>query len=72
MDAVSATASVIAITHLAAQIANGIKTLYRFWESIEDAPQDVRNIMDELKLLECIMLDIGSTPINEQRVRHSK
>ncbi|KAI9699769.1 MAG: hypothetical protein M1836_002804 [Candelina mexicana] len=51
MDGLSSAASGIAVASLSIQLAENIKKLYEFWESIKDAPDDVRDCVGDLKLL---------------------
>ena len=59
MDGLSAAASTIAVVSLAPQLADNSKKLYEFWNSIKDAPEDVRNISADLELLSSILHQIG-------------
>ena len=51
MDGLSAAASVMAVTSLAFQLAHTTKQLFEFWESIQDAPEDIRKIKSDLEFL---------------------
>lgn len=54
-----AAASTIAIVSLALQLANSTKKLYEFWNSIKDAPDDIRGISTDLEFLSSILQQIG-------------
>ena len=58
MDGVSAASSVIAVVSVSAQLIKGIKELYNFWKSIEEAPENVRNIVENLTFLSHVLDDI--------------
>ncbi len=51
MDGLSAAASLMAVTSLAFQLAHTTKQLFEFWESIQDAPEDIRKIKSDLEFL---------------------
>lgn len=59
MDPLSGGASVLAFVGLASQLAVGIKKLYAFWASIEDAPEDIRAIARSIRLIEEILEEIS-------------
>ena len=59
MDGLSAAASVIAVTSLAFQLAHSTNKLFDFWESIQDAPEDVRNIKSDLEFLTKVLEHIA-------------
>jgi hypothetical protein len=64
MDVLSGPASVIAVVSLAIQLAENAKKLYEFWHSIDEAPQSIREIAAELKLLSNVLSNIA---VNDQR-----
>ena len=51
MEGLSAAASVIAVSSLAFQLAEGTKKLFEFWDSIQNAPEEVNDIKLELESL---------------------
>ena len=51
MDGLSGAASVIAVGSLGIQLAETVKKLYDFWNSVHDAPRDIREITKELRIL---------------------
>lgn len=59
MDPLSGGASVLAFVGLASQLAINIKKLYDFWLSIEDAPQEIRAIARDIRLIEDILEEIA-------------
>ena len=64
MDGLSGAASGIAVVSIAIQLADSIKKLYEFWTSVQDAPEDIRAIVKELRLLSAVLDGIK---LNEQR-----
>ena len=60
MDGLSAGASVIAVVSVALQLVESVKHLYDFWESIEEAPESVRDIAKELNVLSTILASIAN------------
>ena len=59
MDALSSAASGMAVVSLAVQLAENIKKLCDFWNSIKDAPEDIREIAMELELLSSVLARIA-------------
>ncbi len=59
MDGLSAAASVMAVTSLAFQVAHTTKQLLEFWESIQDAPEDIRKIKSDLEFLTKVLEHIA-------------
>ena len=59
MDGLSAAASVIAVTSLALQLAESTKKLFEFWDSIQNAPEEVNDIKLELESLRNVLEQIG-------------
>ena len=59
MEGLSAAASVVAVTSLAFQLAHSTKKLFDFWESIQDAPEDVRKVKTDLKFLTKVLEHIA-------------
>ncbi len=64
MDGLSGAASVIAVVSFAIQLAESTKKLYDFWKSVDDAPDSVREIVADLKLLSTTLTEIA---IHEQK-----
>lgn len=60
MDPLSGGASVLAFVGLASQLAVNIKKLYDFWASVEDAPQDIRAITRDVRLIKDILEEIAT------------
>ena len=50
MEPLSGAASVISVASLAIQICKELKKLHDFWQSVEEAPNDIASISAELKL----------------------
>ena len=61
MDGLSSAASGIAVVSLAFQLADGVKRLYEFWESVQGAPSDVRSFASDLQLLSSVLADIQTS-----------
>jgi hypothetical protein len=59
MDGISAAASVFAVVSLAIQLAEKANELYRFWQSIDEAPDSIRAIVSDLKLLSAVLDQIS-------------
>ena len=55
MDGLSAAASGMAVVSLAVQMAESFKKAHDFWSSIKDAPEDIRIISQDLRLLSSIL-----------------
>lgn len=64
MDGISGAASGIAVVSLAIQLADSIKKLCEFWDSVQDAPNDIRAIVKELRLFSAVLEGIQ---LNELR-----
>ena len=59
MEGLSAAASVIAVTSLALHLAESTKKLFEFWDSIQNAPEEVNDIKLELESLKNVLEQIG-------------
>lgn len=59
MEVLSATASGIAVVSLAFQLAESVKKLYDYWNSIKEAPEDIEAISMDLELLSSILTQIA-------------
>ncbi|KAL9627623.1 MAG: hypothetical protein Q9164_007546, partial [Protoblastenia rupestris] len=53
-------ASTLAVASLAIQLADSIKKLIDFWESVKEAPSDVQAIIVDLDLLSNVLREIAS------------
>lgn len=67
----------LAAASITIQLADIIRKLYGFWESVEDAPNEVRTIVQDLKLLERVLNDIqheeqlhGLDPLTDNILRN--
>jgi hypothetical protein len=58
MDGLSAAASAIAVVSLGVQIAESLRELCDFWDSIQEAPEDIKAILKDLRILELVISDI--------------
>lgn len=59
MEGLSAAASAIAVASLAIQLAENVKKLCDFWNSIKEAPEDIRAISTDLDLLSSVLTQIA-------------
>lgn len=66
IDVLSVAASGVGVVSLAIQLADSINKLYHFWNSVQDAPADLRAMVEELRLLSAVLNGIGS---NEKRYK---
>ena len=66
MDGLSTAASVIAVTSLAFQLAESTKKLFEFWDSIQNAPEEVNDIKLELESLRNVLEQIGCEAQHQQ------
>ncbi|MCJ1455558.1 hypothetical protein MMC28_005913 [Mycoblastus sanguinarius] len=57
-EAIGVAASGIAIGTLAAQITSSIFKLKSYWDQIQNAPEDVRDLIEEVELLQHLLVDI--------------
>ena len=64
MDGLSSAASAFAVISLAGQVVAGVQNLYQVWSSFQDAPEHVRAISEDLRLLVTVLRGIED---NEQR-----
>lgn len=60
MDGLSAAASVIAVTSLAFHLAESTKKAFDFWDSVQQAPEEIEDIKLGLKSLENVLERIGN------------
>ncbi|PQE07814.1 ankyrin repeat-containing protein [Rutstroemia sp. NJR-2017a WRK4] len=60
MDPFSAAASAIGVISLAIQLADSINKLHEFWSSVRDAPQEVREITNDLKCLTSLLKEVAN------------
>ena len=59
MDGLSAAASGIAVVGIAIQLADSVKKLCDFWDSVKEAPDDIRMILTDLRLLSNVLAEIA-------------
>jgi len=59
MEGLSIAASAIAVVSIAFQLAENVKKLCDFWNSIKEAPEDIQAISADLKLLSSILTEIA-------------
>ena len=59
MDGLTSAASVISVASLAVQLAGSVKKLCEFWGSVKEAPEEVRAITTDLKLLSSVLSEIA-------------
>jgi hypothetical protein len=70
MEGLSGAASAIAVGTLAVQLGDSAKKLVDFWHSIQEAPEDIRNMADELKLVASILGRIASDSQEQHQDHH--
>jgi site-specific DNA-adenine methylase len=61
---------VIAVGTLAVQLGDSVKKLVDFWHSIQEAPEDIQNMADELKLVASILRRIASDSQEQHQDNH--
>lgn len=66
MEPLAEAASVAGIASLTIQLAEGLKKLHNFCNAVQDAPEAVRNMADELKILHDLLLHIQSSSVQYQ------
>ncbi len=59
MEGLSTAASAIAVVSIGVQLAENVKRLCDFWNSIKEAPEDIQAISADLKLLSSILTEIA-------------
>jgi len=59
MEGLSTAASVIVVVSLTIQLAESVKKLRDFWNSIKQAPEDIRAIATDLELLSSVLAEIA-------------
>jgi hypothetical protein len=58
MDGLSAGASVISVVSIAIQLADGVKKLLSFWDSVQNAPDNVKAMTKGLGVLSVVLDNI--------------
>jgi DNA repair ATPase RecN len=71
MDGLSAASGAFVVVSLALQIADGIKKLCEFWESIQEAPKTIRFIAKDLNTISEIVEDIRQEANNATPYTHA-
>ena len=59
MDGLSVAASVIAVSSLALQLAENARKLFDFWDSLQNAPEEIRDIKSDLDNLGKVLEQIA-------------
>ena len=65
-EIVGVVASGISIGTLAAQVANSLIKLKSLWNELRDAPDDIKDLINEVEILNTILLDLednGGSPV---------
>jgi hypothetical protein len=57
-EALGVAGSVVSFVGLAGQVAQGINYLYNFFNTMKDAPSDVKSLAEELKVLGTILDEV--------------
>lgn len=60
MDGSSGAASGMAVVSLALQLGGSIKQLYDFWDSVNEAPDEIQGITLDLSLLASVLTEMAS------------
>jgi predicted PurR-regulated permease PerM len=60
MEGFGVAASVFAVVQVADQIAERIKRLYEFWSAVNEAPEKIQAIANDLKLLSSVIVQISN------------
>lgn len=74
MDPVSFTSGIISIATLAVQLGDALRKAAEFWETVQDAPSDIRRLSRELRLVanvfHAIQVDYeaGTVPTNSEKM----
>jgi hypothetical protein len=58
-EALGITGSIVSFVGLAGQVAQGVNYLYNFFNSMQDAPSDIKSLAAELKLLGTILDEVN-------------
>jgi len=69
METLGAAASAFAVVSIADQVAERIKQLYEFWSAVNEAPEKIRAIANDLNLLSSVIVRISN---NYQNVAQDK
>ena len=69
METLGAAASAFAVVSIADQVAERIKQLYEFWSAVNEAPEKIRAIANDLNLLSSVIVQISN---NYQNVAQDK
>lgn len=59
MEGLSAAASGFAVASIALQLAESVKKLCDFWNSIKEAPEDIRAVSTDLELLSGTLIQVA-------------
>lgn len=59
MDGLSSAASGITVFSVAIQLADGVKNLYDFWNSVKDAPKDIQGLLTDVRLLSTVLTEMA-------------
>jgi hypothetical protein len=63
-EALGVAGSVVSFIGLAGQIAQGVNYLYNFFDSVQDAPSDIRLLVEELKALRDVLDEVDGDQID--------
>ena len=58
-EALGVAGSVVSFIGLAGQVAQGVNYLCAFFDSVQDAPSDIRSLSSDLKVLGTILDEVG-------------
>jgi hypothetical protein len=65
-EALHVAGSVVSFIRLAGQVTQGVSYLYNFFNSMQDAPGDIRSLAEELKTLGDILEGVGQDGIDSK------
>jgi hypothetical protein len=54
-------ASGISIASIAIQVSDSVFKLKEFWDTVKSAPEDIKNLIDEIQTLSLILSDVGNS-----------
>lgn len=68
-EALGVAGSLTSFIGLAGQVAQGVNYLYNFFNSMKDAPKDIRSLATELKILGTILAEVNRDGIDSAPMR---
>jgi hypothetical protein len=68
-EALGIAGSVVSFVGLAGQVAQGVNYLYNFFNSIQDAPKDIKSLAAELKIVGTILDEVNRDVVDSACLR---